>query len=119
MSLIGDLKQNGYALAGVRKCQTCFGTGKAQTYSAVNIAALPFTGAFTSGTSAASAADCHDCIRGFQFGFMETSQLMAKLFDDLIGYLEDPNNVAARTRFLNLYLTDIEIKLGARTNAAK
>jgi hypothetical protein len=96
----------------MRQCANCNGTGRIRTYNASNTGTLAM-GGYTAGTLSGADSDCQECVRGFRFSFIDTAQLMQKLLTDVLAYLEDPKNAGDRTRFLNLYITDIEIKMGA------
>jgi hypothetical protein len=102
----------GWKLALVTNCQFCGGSGSVSRAS-YNTAHLTM-GAFGFSTASQQEVPCGRCLSGFVFAPLPIEDSLTALFEELITYLEDPKNSALRKRFLDLNITDVEIRLGKR-----
>lgn len=104
---LSDLKDQGWNISLTRSCSACQGRG---SVSRVSYAGASLTQGYY-GSSAAAEVACPQCFNGYVFAPLTPGDAMALAIEGFIDFLEKPENSALRKRYLDLYITDTELRL--------
>lgn len=110
MVSLKDLEGQGWKLALCKSCMTCGGTGRVKK----NTAAYASLMAGYYGSSEHDNSTCGSCLNGFIFAPLDPQEALTVLLEGFLARLENPESHVLRKRFLDLYITDTELRMAGK-----
>jgi hypothetical protein len=104
---LADLKSQGWQFTLSKPCIACAGKGSVARASFANAS---LNGGYY-GSSSQAEAPCTQCINGFVFAPVSSEDALLMVIEGLIDHLEKPENSALRKQYLDLYITDTELRM--------